>query len=50
MAFADGHAKAIKRGAIKWFENLWLDRRNVNNWNWYYGYLNGGGWGFPGIR
>ncbi len=49
-AFADGHARAMKKGGIKWFENIWLDRRNANNWNWYYGYLNGGGWGFPGIR
>ena len=48
--FADGHAKAIKKGAIKWFQNIWLDRRNVNNWNWYYGYMNGGDWGFPGIH
>ncbi|MBN9502034.1 MAG: hypothetical protein BGO01_10380 [Armatimonadetes bacterium 55-13] len=46
MVFADGHAKALKKGAIKWFQNIWIDRRNVNNWN-NYGYLNGGGWGFP---
>jgi len=49
MVFADGHAKAIKKGAIKWFQNIWIDRRNVNTWN-NYGYLNGGGWGFPGIH
>lgn len=50
MVFADGHAKAIKKGAIKWFENIWLDRRNVNRYSWYYGYMNDDGWGFPGIR
>lgn len=50
MAFADGHAASIKKGAIQWFKNIWIDRRNVNTWNWYYGYQNGGGWGFPGIR
>ncbi|MFZ4507000.1 MAG: prepilin-type N-terminal cleavage/methylation domain-containing protein [Fimbriimonas sp.] len=50
MAFADGHAKTMKKGAIKWFQNIWVDRRNMNNWNWYYGYQNGGGWGFPGIH
>lgn len=50
MVFADGHAKAMKKGAVKWFKNIWIDRRNVNQYSWYYGYMNGGGWGFPGIR
>lgn len=50
MVFADGHAKAVKKGAIQWYKNIWVDRRNVNNWNWYYGYVNGEGWGFPGIH
>ncbi len=50
MVFADGHAKGIKKGAVKWFQNIWLDRRNMNNYSWYYGYMNGGGWGFPGIH
>lgn len=48
--FSDTHSKAIKRGGIKWFENIWVDRRNQNNYNWFYGYVNGGGWGFPGIH
>jgi prepilin-type N-terminal cleavage/methylation domain-containing protein len=48
--FADTHAKAMVKGQIKWFENIWIDRRNQNQYNWYYGYMNGGGWGFPGIR
>lgn len=50
MVFTDGHAKVIQKGAIKWFQNIWIDRRNQNRWNWYYDYMNGGGWGFPGIR
>lgn len=48
--FADGHAKAMVKGQIRWFQNIWIDRRNQNNYNWFYGYLNGSGWGFPGIR
>jgi len=48
--FADTHAKAMQKGQIRWFQNIWIDRRNINQWNWYYGYVNGGGWGFPGIR
>jgi prepilin-type N-terminal cleavage/methylation domain-containing protein len=50
MSYADGHAKTMSKGQLKWFKNIWLDRRNMNNWNWYYGYMNGSGWGFPGIH
>ncbi|MBS1706597.1 MAG: prepilin-type N-terminal cleavage/methylation domain-containing protein [Armatimonadetes bacterium] len=49
MAFADTHAKAIGKGQLKWFANIWIDRRNQLN-NDHYGYLNGSGWGFPGIH
>jgi prepilin-type N-terminal cleavage/methylation domain-containing protein len=48
-AFADGHAVAMRKGAIRWFKNIWIDRRNINTYSWYYDYQNGGGWGFPGI-
>lgn len=48
--FADTHAKAMKKGQIKWFQNIWIDRRNINHYSWYYDYMNGGGWGFPGIH
>ncbi len=48
--FVDGHAKAIKKGGLKWYQNIWVDRRNVNRRSWTYGYLNDGGWGFPGIH
>ncbi len=50
VVFVDGHATSMKKGQIQWFKNIWVDRRNVNQWNWYYGYVNGGGWGFPGIH
>ncbi len=50
MAFVDGHAAGIKKGAVKWFKNIWIDRRNINTWNWYYDYMNGEGWGFTGIH
>lgn len=48
--FTDSHAKSMVKGQVRWFQNIWIDVRNRNNYNWYYGYLNGGGWGFPGIR
>jgi prepilin-type N-terminal cleavage/methylation domain-containing protein len=48
--FVDGHAASMGRGRIQWFRNIWIDRRNVNRYNWYYGYMNDGGWGFPGIH
>lgn len=45
MAFADGHAKAIGKNQIKWFENIWFDRRSLyNDWSWYYGWIKGD-WG-----
>ncbi|MCA1946570.1 MAG: DUF1559 domain-containing protein [Armatimonadetes bacterium] len=50
MVFVDGHAVPMKKGAIKWFQNIWVDRRNINHYSWYYDYLNGDGWGFPGIH
>lgn len=50
MAYLDGHAKSMTKGAIKWFKNIWVDRRNMNHYSWFYDYLNGGGWGFPGIH
>ncbi len=40
-AFVDGHAKALKKGSILYFKNIFVDRRNgVNNtYSWYYGYV-----------
>jgi len=48
--YADSHASAIQKNGLKWFKQIWIDRRNQNNFSWYYGYQNGGGWGFPGIH
>ncbi|MCW5942241.1 MAG: prepilin-type N-terminal cleavage/methylation domain-containing protein [Fimbriimonadaceae bacterium] len=51
MAYADGHASSMKRGAIKWFKNVWFDRRAMgNSFQWYYDYCKGSGWGFPCIH
>jgi prepilin-type processing-associated H-X9-DG protein len=49
MVFADGHAAAVKKGAIQWYKNIWVDRRNQNHFQWYYGFLNesDGYWGVP---
>lgn len=49
-SFADTHAKAMKRGSIQWFKNIWIDKRNANKYSWFYDYMNGAGWGFPGIH
>jgi prepilin-type N-terminal cleavage/methylation domain-containing protein len=41
--FTDGHAKAIKKTAIKYFQNIFFDRRGMtNNYSWVYGYVDGG--------
>lgn len=48
--FADGHAKTMVKGGIKWFKNIWIDVRNKNRFSWFYDYMNDGGWGFPGIH
>jgi prepilin-type N-terminal cleavage/methylation domain-containing protein len=47
VTFLDGHAKTFKKGAIKWFQNIWVDKRGVNP-NYQYSYLNQG-WGRPPI-
>jgi hypothetical protein len=40
-AFVDGHAKAMKKGSIGYFKNIFVDRRSgVNStYSWYYGYV-----------
>lgn len=50
MVFVDGHAIGMKKNAIKWFKNIWIDRRNMNHYSWYYDYLNSADWGFYGIH
>lgn len=50
-SMGDSSARAFKKRAIKWYANIWIDRRNFNNsFQWYYDYCKGGGWGFPCIR
>jgi hypothetical protein len=46
--FADGHSKAMTKGGIKWFKNIWVDRRGANP-NYQYSYLTPSGWGRPPI-
>lgn len=44
-AYIDGHVKAMSRSSIKFFKNIFVDRRGMSNsYSWYYGYV-GGGWG-----
>ncbi len=51
MGYADGHAVAMQKGRIKWYENLWAARNaKGNTWSWTYDYCKGGGWGFPCIH
>lgn len=35
MGFLDGHAKSIKKGAIKWYKNLWVRRAGNQGAYWY---------------
>jgi prepilin-type N-terminal cleavage/methylation domain-containing protein len=50
-SMGDSSAKTFKKGAIKWYTNIWIDRRRFGNtWEWYYDYCKGSGWGFPCIR
>jgi prepilin-type N-terminal cleavage/methylation domain-containing protein/prepilin-type processing-associated H-X9-DG protein len=35
MGFLDGHAKSIKKGAIKWYKNLWVRRSGNTGAYWY---------------
>lgn len=50
-SMADSSARTFKKGAIRWYRNIWIDRRRFgNNFEWYYDYCKGGGWGFPCIQ
>jgi prepilin-type N-terminal cleavage/methylation domain-containing protein len=50
-SMGDSSARNFKKRAIKWYANIWIDRRNFGNtFEWYYDYCKGGGWGFPCIR
>ena len=40
MVFMDGHAKAVKKGGIKWYKNLFIRRGDAAG-SWKYWYLDG---------
>ncbi|MHB8635678.1 MAG: prepilin-type N-terminal cleavage/methylation domain-containing protein [Fimbriimonadaceae bacterium] len=40
--FTDGHAKAIRRGALQWWHNIYVPRGDITASNWTYG------WYYPG--
>lgn len=42
MAFMDGHVRTIRKGAIKWYQNIYVNR---SGGDWAYGYLVS--WGGP---
>ncbi|MES1227243.1 MAG: prepilin-type N-terminal cleavage/methylation domain-containing protein [Armatimonadota bacterium] len=45
FGFFDSHAKTIKKGGVKWYQQVFIDRRGMfNDFEWYYGYVSGG-WG-----
>jgi hypothetical protein len=37
FALADGHAKAIKRGGLKWYQNIYV-QRSIPSSSWVYGW------------
>jgi prepilin-type N-terminal cleavage/methylation domain-containing protein len=38
FSYADGHAKSVTRGALKWFKNIYIQRSDIPSTNWVYGY------------
>lgn len=38
FGYTDGHAKAIKRGALKWFKNIYVKRGGITSASWTYGW------------
>lgn len=38
FSYADGHTKAVTRGALKWFKNIYIQRSDIPSTNWVYGY------------
>ncbi len=49
-SMGDSSAKSFKKGGIRWYTNIWIDRRNFSNTYGNYDYCVGGGWGFPCIH
>jgi hypothetical protein len=42
FTFVDGHTKALPRGGLKWFKNIYVQRGDLPASNWTYG------WYYPG--
>ena len=42
FTFTDGHAKAIVRGGLRWWHNIYVPRNDISGANWTYG------WYYPG--
>jgi prepilin-type N-terminal cleavage/methylation domain-containing protein len=42
FGFTDGHAKAIPRGGLRWWHNIYVPRGDITAANWTYG------WYYPG--
>jgi prepilin-type N-terminal cleavage/methylation domain-containing protein len=38
MSYSDGHTKAMARGGLKWFANIYVERSDIPASNWVYGY------------
>ncbi len=38
FGFADGHVKAITRGGLKWFKNIYVPRSGITSSSWTYGW------------
>lgn len=38
FGFADGHARAIKKGGLKWYQNIYVKRGGITSASWTYGW------------
>jgi len=38
FSYSDGHTKAVARGGLKWFKNIYVQRGDIPSTNWVYGY------------
>jgi len=44
FGFGDSHAKVQKKRSVKWYQQVFFDRRGLSRFGWHYEYV-GGGWG-----
>lgn len=38
FGYADGHAKSVARGALKWYQNIYVKRGGITSASWTYGW------------